>query len=86
MEVCGLARVESVVIDSIYQNSRTVNEYGYLVDTIAKRRGAIASLRVFWVTSFQSTGEVCPKEPLPVKVSKARSVRVEDFETQLSES
>ena len=60
---------------SLSKSSRTVNEYGYLVDTIAKRRGAIASLHVFWATFLRATGEVCPKEPLPVKVSKARSVR-----------
>ena len=69
-----------------FNKRRTVHEYGYLVDTIAKRRGAIASLRVFWATFLKVTGEVCPKKPLPVKVSKARSVRGEDFKTQLSES
>ena len=64
VEKSGSARVESVadLIDYRYQkSSRTVNEYGYLVDTIAKRR-ALKHTSVFWAASYKSAGEVCPKE------------------------
>ena len=46
---------------SLSKSSRTVNEYGYLVDTIAKRR-VLKHTSVFWAASYKSAGEVCPKE------------------------
>ena len=45
-----------------WRNSRTVNEYGYLMDNLSEAAWFCSFRSVFWAASFRSTGEVCPKE------------------------